>query len=111
MTAERLRGVVDAEDLGRTVVAFRGGSPIRLENVAEVKVGHPPPIGDAIVNDVPGLLLIVEKQPWGNTLDVTHAIEDALEDMKPGLTNGQAAIRAIPTWPPPTGWWNTGRPA
>jgi len=79
--------IMETEDLARTVVAFRGGSPIRLGDVAEVKVGHPPPIGDAIVNDVPGLLLIVEKQPWGNTLDVTHAIEAALEDMKPGLTN------------------------
>ena len=25
----------------------------------------PPPIGDAVINDVAGLLLIVEKQPWG----------------------------------------------
>ena len=87
LAVRHLSPIVEPEDLARTVVAFRGGSPLRLGNVAEVKVGHPPPIGDAIVNDVPGLLLIVEKQPWGNTLDVTHAIEAALEDMKPGLTN------------------------
>ena len=52
---------------------------------AEVKEGHPPPIGDAIINDVPGLLLIVEKQPTGNTLDVTRNVEAALGEMKPGL--------------------------
>ena len=28
---------------------------------------------------VPGLLLIVEKQPWGNTLDVTREVEAALD--------------------------------
>jgi len=35
-----------------------------IRGVADVVEGHPPPIGDAIINDGPGLLLIVEKQPW-----------------------------------------------
>ena len=77
--------IVDSEDLARSVVAFRNGAPIRLGDIAEVKEGHPPPIGDAIINDVPGLLLIVEKQPTGNTLDVTRNVEAVLEEMKPGL--------------------------
>ncbi len=77
--------VIEADDLARTVVAFRSGAPLRLGDIAEVQVGHPPPIGDAIINDVPGLLLIVEKQPWGNTLDVTHDVEAALHDLAPGL--------------------------
>ncbi|MBC8352301.1 MAG: efflux RND transporter permease subunit [Planctomycetes bacterium] len=77
--------IVTAEDLARSVVAFRDGSPLRLGDVAEIKEGFPPPIGDAIINDVHGLLLIVEKQPTGNTLDVTRDVEAALEEMKPGL--------------------------
>ena len=67
--------IVTAEDLARTVVAFRGGAPLRLGDVAEIKEGFPPPIGDAIINDVEGLLLIVEKQPAGNTLDVTKVYQ------------------------------------
>ena len=46
--------------------------------------GHPPPIGDAVINDGPGLLLIVEKQPWGNTLEVTRKVEAALDALRPG---------------------------
>src|SRR6201988_4185749 len=42
-------------------------------------------IGEAVINDGPGLMLIVEKFPWGNTLAVTRGVEDALEKMKPGL--------------------------
>src|SRR6185437_13903355 len=53
--------------------------------VADVVEGFPPPIGDAVINDGPGLLLIVEKQPWGNTLAVTRAVEAALETLRPGL--------------------------
>lgn len=73
------------EDLARTVVKFEGGAPIRLGDVAEVVVGHPAPIGDAVINDGPGLLLIVEKQPWGNTLEVTKKVEAALSALAPGM--------------------------
>lgn len=77
----------DPEELGRTVVGFRQGAPIRIGDVADIEIGHAPPIGNAIINDVPGLLLIVEKQPWGNTLDVSRNVEAALEALKPGLTS------------------------
>ncbi|MCY2964233.1 MAG: efflux RND transporter permease subunit [Planctomycetota bacterium] len=77
--------IYDPEDLKRTIVDFRAGSPIRLGDFAEVRLGSPPPIGDAIINDVPGLLLIVEKQPEGNTLEVTRKVEAALRDLEPAL--------------------------
>ena len=73
------------EDLAKMTVAFRNGAPLRLGDVAEIKVGFPPPIGDAVINDGEGLLLIVEKQPTGNTLQVTQEVEKALEALKPGL--------------------------
>jgi CzcA family heavy metal efflux pump len=73
------------EDLAKTTVAFRNGAPLRLGDVADVKIGFPPPIGDAVINDGPGLLLIVEKQPTGNTLEVTRNVEKALKDMAPAL--------------------------
>src|SRR4051794_15466648 len=77
--------IATPEDLARTTVAIRNGVPLRLGDVADVKIGFPPPIGDAVVNDGPGLLLIVEKQPTGNTLDVTRNVEKALDDLRPGL--------------------------
>jgi CzcA family heavy metal efflux pump len=85
LAVRHVSGVEKAEDLARAVVAYRGGAALRLGDVADVVEDHPPPIGDAIINDVPGLLLIVEKQPTGNTLDVTHNVEAVLEGMAPGL--------------------------
>lgn len=73
------------EDLARSLIAIRAGVPIRLGDVARVVEGHAAPIGDGVINDGPGLLLIVEKQPWGNTLDVTHNVEAALDALRPGL--------------------------
>src|SRR5262245_43357894 len=77
--------ILDPDDLAATVVDFRGGAPVRLGDVTEVTTGSPPPIGDAVINDGPGILLIVEKQPEGNTLDVTHGVEKALAQLKPAL--------------------------
>ncbi|MBX3278799.1 MAG: efflux RND transporter permease subunit [Acidobacteria bacterium] len=80
-----LASVTQPQDLARVPVAFRNGAPLPLSAVAEVVEGHPPPIGDAIINDAPGILLIVEKQPEGNTLDVTRNVEAALDALGPGL--------------------------
>lgn len=85
LPVNQLSLITTADDLARTVVEFRNGAPIRLGDVAEVKIGNPPLIGDAVINDGDGILLIVEKQPWGNTLDVTTGVEKVLEDMKPAL--------------------------
>jgi len=61
------------------------GTPLRLSDVGDVVWDTWPLIGDAVINDGPGLMLIVEKLPWANTLDVTRGVEEALEHLKPGL--------------------------
>ncbi|UUO04559.1 efflux RND transporter permease subunit [Blastopirellula sp. J2-11] len=85
LAVRQLSPVETPEDLSQTVVAYRTGAVLRLGDVAKVQIGSPPAIGDAIINDVPGLLLIVEKQPAANILEVTRKIEAALDLMKPGL--------------------------
>src|ERR671924_601540 len=66
------------------------GGRLRLGDVATIKEDHQPLIGDAIVNDSDGLMLVIEKFPGANTLEVTRGVESALEDLKPGLAGMQA---------------------
>ena len=87
LAVSHIAGVKAPEDLSPVPVAIRNGTPIRLGDVSELTEGYPPPIGDAIINDVPGIMLIVEKQPWGNTLEVTQKVEEALEALRPGLAD------------------------
>jgi len=61
------------------------GSPLLLGDVAEIQWGTWPLFGDAVINGGPGLMLIVEKLPWANTLDVTRGVEQAIDAMRPGL--------------------------
>ena len=77
--------VASAADLAQLPVVLRKGQALRLGDVATVTEGHQAPIGDAIINDGPGLLLVVEKQPGANTLELTRQIEQVLEALKPGL--------------------------
>jgi Cu/Ag efflux pump CusA len=62
------------------------GSNKRLGDVATVIENHQPLIGDAIINDEPSLVLVVEKLPWANTTNVTDGVEAALDAMRPGLS-------------------------
>jgi multidrug efflux pump subunit AcrB len=74
-----------AADLAAMPVLHRSGATLRIGDVAEIVEGSPPPIGDAVIDEGMGLLLIVEKQPGANTLDVTRGVEGALEALKPAL--------------------------
>jgi CzcA family heavy metal efflux pump len=85
LPVRRMSAITDIDDLAKTVVRHVNGTTLLLGDVADIKIDHPPPIGDAVINDRPGLLLIVEKQPWGNTLEVTQKVEAAIEALKPGL--------------------------
>ena len=96
MAVTHISPVKTAEDLGLMAIGPRPGttsapgSPIptvrRLVDVADVVEGFQPPIGDGVINGGPGLLLIVEKQPEGNTLQVTREVEAALAALRPALT-------------------------
>ena len=77
--------IVTAEDLAQVPVAERDGKTLRIGDVAQVVQEAPALAGDAVINNGPGLLLVVEKVPWGNTLDITRNVEKAIKDMQPGL--------------------------
>ncbi len=71
-----------AEDLAKVTVA---GTNLRLGDVAHVVEDHQPLIGDALVQDAPALMLVIEKFPWANTIQVTKATEAAIASLELGL--------------------------
>jgi CzcA family heavy metal efflux pump len=83
-----LEKIADPKELGKVPVERTGGR-LRLSDVSDIKVDHQPLIGDAVVNDGDGLMLVVEKLPGANTAEVTEGVEDALESLRPGLSGMQ----------------------
>ena len=70
------------QDLAKVII---DGASLRLGDVADVVEGHAPLIGDALLTGRPGLLIVVEKLPGANTLEVTRGVEAALAELQPGL--------------------------
>jgi CzcA family heavy metal efflux pump len=82
--------IITPETLGEVPINDRvkaDGTPLLIKDVGNVVWGTWPLFGDAVINEGPGLMLIVEKLPWANTLDVTRGVEEAIDAMRPGLTD------------------------
>jgi CzcA family heavy metal efflux pump len=81
--------IITPDDLAEVTVdgarPQAGGRALRIGDVAKVVEDHQPLIGDAVHGDGQGLLLVVEKFPGANTLEVTQGVEDALAALGPGL--------------------------
>jgi len=80
--------IVSPADLARMPVGKKmkaNGEPLALQDVADVVEDTWPLFGDAVINGGPGLMLVVFKYPWANTLDATRGVEQALAELKPGL--------------------------
>lgn len=81
--------IVTAQALAEVPIADQAKSDrpaLRLSDVANVVEDHQPLIGDAIDDEVPSLLLVVEKFPGSNTLEVTRGLEASLAELRPGLS-------------------------
>jgi copper/silver efflux system protein len=75
----------DIGELGNSVVATRNGIPILLSSVADVAIGEAPRLGTASIDGRPAVLLIVQKQPNANTLELTEKIDAAVAGLKDQL--------------------------
>ncbi len=61
------------------------GTSLALGDVTNVVEDSQPLIGDAILKNGPGLMLVIEKFPGTNTGEVTRAVEAALAELAPGM--------------------------
>jgi CzcA family heavy metal efflux pump len=77
--------IITPADLAKVPVTKTRAGPVRLGDVAVAAEAHQPLIGDAIIDGNPGLLLVVEKLPWANSMQTTAGVEQALKELQPGL--------------------------
>ena len=85
LNIRHVQPIVGPEQLGQVPVIQRGGKTLRLADMGRVVIDSGPLIGDAVINDGPGLMLVVQKFRGANTLEVTRGVEAAMEQLRPGL--------------------------
>jgi Cu/Ag efflux pump CusA len=100
-TLIRVNGRVGSiEDLGNSPLPASGDetTPIRLNQVAEVRMGGPlGKRGDASIDMTPAVILSIQKQPDADTLGLTRKIEAEVASIKASLPKGMALHSAKPT--------------
>ena len=79
-----IRGIArtfDLSELENTYIKTKNGKPIKVRDVAKVKIAPAIKMGYASRNAEPAIIVSVSKQPGANTLELTKRIEDNLNTL------------------------------
>lgn len=85
VNVQHVSPITDSGALGRIAVEGAASTGVTLSEVATIVEAPPTIIGDGIVADASGLVLVVEKQPGAATQEVSAGIEEALAALSVGL--------------------------
>ncbi len=70
------------EEFGKSIVKMNDGYPIRINDVADVKIAAAQRINDASYKTKPAVIFTVVKQPGIGTIDLTKKIVNNLDELK-----------------------------
>ena len=82
-------------DIASTVVGEWRGSPVTLDRVADVGEGGAPKRGTGSANGRDAVVMTIQKNPGVNTLELTAAIDRALDDFERTMPDGMRLERRI----------------
>ena len=78
--------ITEINKLAQSVIKTKNKQPIKLEDIADVKIGaHEPMLGVASVEGEPAVLITVTKQPETGTIELTKRIDQTLDELKKSL--------------------------
>lgn len=75
----------DINEIGKSIIKMQNGNPIKIEDVAEIKIGASLKIGDGSLKGEPAVIMTVMKQPSTNTLELTETIDASIADIQKNL--------------------------
>lgn len=75
----------EIKEIGKSIIKMQNGNPIKIEDVAEIKIGASLKIGDGSLKGEPAVIMTVMKQPSTNTLELTETIDVAIADIQKNL--------------------------
>jgi HAE1 family hydrophobic/amphiphilic exporter-1 len=87
-----------AAEFSQLIVAYRGGLPLRLNQVADVSNSSRDDKSTFWINGRPSVILAVRKQPGANTVEVADHVKEVIRSlgssMPPGVSFGKVADSA-----------------
>ncbi len=80
--------VYQIEDLKESIIHFVNGHPIKVRDIAEVRVSASDKIGDGSLNTHEAVIMTLSKQPEVNTLELTKKLDLVVADLNQSLPKG-----------------------
>ncbi|MBM4045024.1 MAG: efflux RND transporter permease subunit, partial [Planctomycetes bacterium] len=75
-------------DIAETVVVRRKGLPVKVAQLGHVRIGEAVKRGEGSSMGKPAVILGIQKQPDANTLRLTRALDDVLDEIEEALPEG-----------------------
>ncbi|MBU8893067.1 MAG: CusA/CzcA family heavy metal efflux RND transporter [Bacteroidales bacterium] len=85
-----VRGIIrtnNTDELGNVVIKMAENYPVKISDVAKVKIGSSPKIGDASYRGEKAVILSITKQPNVNTIELTKSVNESLVDIQKNIGN------------------------
>ncbi len=83
------------EEIGNITVTTRGGVPVLVSQLADLRFGGPIRRGDAGANGLPAVILSVQKQPGASTIELTKRLHAELDGIESTLPAGIRINREV----------------
>lgn len=80
--------LLTSSDYKPIIIRYQNNSPVRLEDIADVKDGAENVNQAAWMNNEPAIILNIKRQPGANVIEVVSRIQQLLEKLGPALPPG-----------------------
>lgn len=77
--------LTEAKDYRPVVVAYRGGAPVRLRDIGRVMDSVENNKSAYWFNEIPAIILAIQRQPGTNTVEVVNAVKGILSSLKASI--------------------------
>jgi len=76
------------DQIGDIVIKTNGDVPVRIRDIGTVSPSSAPAYTVVTANGKPAVLVSINRQPDGNTVEVANEVHQAIQDMAPSLPSG-----------------------
>ena len=87
--------VTSTDDIADTIIRFHEGVPVRIGQVADVRLGPAMKRGEASEAGRPAVIISIQKSPGTNTLALTRQLDSLFTQLKPTLPAGMELNRDV----------------
>lgn len=85
LLVRNIGAVTSVEEIENSVVGLHFGRPVLLKEIAKVQLGPKIKRGDGSFNGRPAVIMVIQKQPGTDTVQLTEKVGEVLQDLKPLL--------------------------